>query len=241
MNADNNKVMTMYIPRMRLSVTENCVKEVMSVYGIGAVNWVDFIPVNKKKGFHEIYEGHFKSAFVHFDKYSTMSSENVLSTFWQKLAENVPQKIPLSGDEYWICLKAINPIQRTSMNIHQIAENGRYLEDLIAEQNKELKQLRELVQKQDKQIDGLENVVYQLIGGLYCQKTQGDVIDVHLDVLGIPNSHFKDQKNTHSSGRWPTTRQGDENTKRIELLESIVHKMLFLNDKSHHEETTTEI
>jgi formylmethanofuran dehydrogenase subunit E len=47
--------------------------------------------------------------------------------------------------EFWICLKNKTPVRTTMMNIHQIVENSRYLENLVLEQGKQLlKQAEEM-------------------------------------------------------------------------------------------------
>ena len=219
----NEPIMSIYIPRIRQYFTEKNLAQIIQYYYIGVVHSIDFIPLNKKHGFYEDYEGEFKAAFIHVLKDSI--SEEAMQTFWKNLEENKVHKIPVNNGDYLLCLKAHNPVKRTTMNIHQVVENGRYLEDLVARQQEELTQMKEYIQRQNEELQGLKNVVYQFVGGLYCQEKQRDIIDVHLAELGFSNNQFKNSENTHRFNTWPTTRQGDENTKRIEVLEGIIHKM----------------
>jgi len=73
----------------------------------------------------------------------------------------------------------------------------------------------------DKKINGVENVVYQLLGGLFNHETQFRIIDCHKAVLnGIePSSSIGNQS------IYPTTRQGDVNEEEIKLLKQQVSKL----------------
>lgn len=228
--ATENNTISMYVPRVRLYVTEKKLSNLIHYYNIGTVHSIDFIPLNKKAGFHETFEGEFKAAFVHVLT-NTIPTE-AMQQFWQKLDEHKVHRIPLNNDDYILCLKADHPVKRTTMNIHQIAESGRYLEHLISsqseqlhKQSKELYSLKKSLEDQEREIKGLKNVVYQLVGGLFCQQKQCETMNIHLEHLGYPNQYFDNKKDTHRFDSWPTTRQGDENTKRIEVLEGIIHKM----------------
>ena len=229
-----NSHVSIYIPRMSTVWTEDGVKEIMRKYGIGTVTHVDFTPINKKPGFAEDYECATMSAFVHFmdpvlsadGKYYWMTGAQ-LGQFWTTIANGQSYKLQVTRDEFWICLKNKNPIKRTLMNIHQVVENGRHLESLVTTQAEEIKNLKETVEDLTKKLDGIHGTVYQLIGGLFCQRTQSGMIDFHLKGLGLMEYKNATTKyDTHPSGIWPTTRQGDENRKRIEQLENTLKTML---------------
>ncbi len=209
---------------------EESVKNVMANYGIGTVSYVDFTPINKKPGFKENLSDNLKSAFVHFsdpmmssydnnyhyNSRSTLGNEN----FWNiVLYRDGPYKLQISFGEYWLCFENINPVQRTLMNVHQIVENGRHLENLIEEQSETIKKL-------ENKLEGLHNVVYQLVGGLFNHKTQAGIMANHLHhIMGFNNCSSLD-KDTSKWDISPTTRQGDENERRIESLEQTVRDML---------------
>jgi len=157
---------SIYIPRMSVNHTQERIKNLMRACRIGTVIHVDFIPINKKPGFVENFDQVMMSAFVYFsdpwlssadDTYSFKSDEYMGHTeFWDTIAADEAFKVYVTEKEYWICLKNKKPIQRTMMNIHQVVENGRYLENLVQEQAK-------LIQEQAKRIEELErkiDVVY---------------------------------------------------------------------------------
>jgi hypothetical protein len=228
-----NSPVSIYIPRMSTVWTEHHIKNVMSSNGYGTVTHVDFTPLNKKPGFAEDYESDLMSAFVHFmdpvlcadGKYYWMSGKP-LGDFWTKITQGQSYKIQITKDEYWICLKNKNPIRRTLMNIHQVVENGRHLESLVTTQAEEIKNLKDTITGLSGKIDGLRGAVYTLLNGLYCQHTQMESLNEHLQLIGLEHSVETDYCDTHPSGFWPTTRQGDRNRKRIEQLENTLKTML---------------
>jgi hypothetical protein len=73
----------------------------------------------------------------------------------------------------------------------------------------------------EKKLDGVENVVYQLLGGLFNQSTQSDIIDSHLCCLRGNEYSGKIDEETI----WPTTRQGDQHEKEIQLLKKQVSRL----------------
>lgn len=82
----------------------------------------------------------------------------------------------------------------------------------------------------EKKLNGVENVVYQLLGGLFNQSTQSIILDSHLCCLR-GNKH-SDEINEYATSSeinevtiWPTTRQGDRNEEEIRLLKQQVSKL----------------
>jgi hypothetical protein len=159
---------SIYIPRISAEHDEESIKYYMMINGIGVVSYVDFTPINKKPGFYENVDLDDRSVFVHFD-YPRLSSDNSYyyynsttsggnAEFWNTIASGKPYKLQIFPDEYWICLKNKNPVQRTMMNIHQIVENGRYLEDLIEAQTKIIQEQAKKIDKLQKNIDNIQYV-----------------------------------------------------------------------------------
>ena len=69
----------------------------------------------------------------------------------------------------------------------------------------------------ENKVDRLQRVVYQLLGGLFNHNNQSDILDELLDMLfdtGIVRQSGDDIQDGN-----PTTRQGDENEKRLCVLE----------------------
>lgn len=150
---------SIYIPRMAIVHNDESIKNIFQYYQIGIVEYVDFTPINKKPGFGENVDKVVKSAFVHFSNpwyYSNNSYDSHFRTdgnnnFWSTINANQSYKLQISPNEYWICLKNRNPIQRTIMNIHQIVENARYLENLLYEQTKKINELEKIILYNEKQ------------------------------------------------------------------------------------------
>jgi hypothetical protein len=71
----------------------------------------------------------------------------------------------------------------------------------------------------EEKLDGLQRVVYQLLGGLFNQDSQDGTLGRHLNTL-FKNDNQDDEEDTSKWTSWPTTRQGDENADRIAALEA---------------------
>lgn len=147
---NNANVMSIYIPRMDIRHSEHYVAYVLQQFG--SVKRIDFTTLNKKPGFDENFDNIYKSAFVHFDVFWDCLGPNGRQ-FWEEIENDksysvkiVPQHdYQVGKKEFWICLKNKTPVRTTMMNIHQIVENSRYLENLVLEQGKQLlKQAEEM-------------------------------------------------------------------------------------------------
>ena len=75
----------------------------------------------------------------------------------------------------------------------------------------------------EKKLNGVENVVYQLLGGLFNQSTQSSILDTHLCCLRGNETETSGEINQDAI--WPTTRQGDRNEEEIRLLKQQVSKL----------------
>ena len=120
----------------------------------------------------------------------------------------------LNENHYWFILPNRNPLPDTLLNTPQIVDKCKYLESKILDQADELEKLKLQMQKTN-------CVVEQLLGGLFCQKTQSSILHTHLAVLrgDEVSESVKETEDTHSSAFYPTTRQGDQNAQKIETLE----------------------
>jgi hypothetical protein len=214
---------SIYIPRMFYEHTEESVRRVMEYFRIGTVERVDFTPINKQPGFGENVDQVVKSAFVHFvpHLFSTVTIGEQ-EEFWTHIDNGDSRKLQVNSREYWICLKNKNPVQRTMMNIHQVVENAHHLEKTIEEQASTIKKLEE-------KVEGVRQVVYQLLGGLYSHKTQSGTLHSYCDVLFAENPECY-EKDTSIWTEYPTTRQGDSNEERIEKLEEQLKYMFSRGD-----------
>jgi hypothetical protein len=180
-----NSLNSIYIPRMSLSVNEKIITEEFAKT-LGEVLRVDFTCIDKKPGFNENHHPLFKSVFVHFKRfYNDMLSHTILKLI---NSENSYKYYPQCKKEYWILLKAKNPISETCMNNAQIVENCRYLEKKLELQEDKIKYLQET----------LEKVLY------YCHNSDQEIQDTLL--LHRKQEIFQEKRNacnfsvsTHSS------------------------------------------
>ena len=202
----------LYIPRMSSFVTEDIIRE--QVAFIGKVKRIDFTTINKHPGFVENVNDNYKSSFVHF-YYMTSYYEEYFNK-----GESYKFYPKLGSSEFWVLLKCKNPIPETMMNNSQIVDNCRFLERKVQEQAKTIKALEDKVQ-------GIHRVVYDLLGGLFNQDTQRATLTNHLKAL-FPNIDEKfshENPDTSEWSTWPTTRQGDDNERRIIDLEEQIRCM----------------
>lgn len=200
-----------YIARISSFVTEENIRAELAE--LGNITRIDFTPIGKKPGFVENIESNIKSAFVHFDRpliYSQISL-NIAEYGSVKMYPTF-----LCGREYWILRTIQSPIPDTMMNNAQIVANCRFLEDKIAEQEATIKAMEE-------KLDGVQRVVYQLLGGLFNQSSQEGILSNHLNTLFNSDNYI--EENTSKWASWPTTRQGDENAERIAELEAQIQAL----------------
>jgi hypothetical protein len=156
---------SIYIPRMSLKHDEISVKKYLEMFHVGVVCRVDFTPINKKPGFVEDVNSSVKSAFIHFydiplGYFGQGFPYDV--NIWSEIVSGKGCKIAVSEEEYWILLKNNKPVQNTLMNIHQVVENGRHLENLIQEQAKIIEEQSYAIQKLSEKLDIIQSIVEQM-------------------------------------------------------------------------------
>ena len=78
------------------------------------------------------------------------------------------------------------------------------------EMQERINDLTEQLKEQKEQAERIETTVYQLLGGLFNQGSQRNVLKYNISYL-IPSyrQEYDDEK-IIEEGIWPTTRQGDE-------------------------------
>ena len=211
-----------YVPRMPVAVTDYNIVLTFNNFEIGRVSRVDFTAIGKKPGFieepTEVTElnTNFRAAFVHIEAfYGSQLADDI-----QKALETEKcYKLQVSEKSFWMLLKATNPIKETKMNIHQIVDNCRYLEGIVEAQQKQIEAQQKQIEQLTRITSRVEGEVYQLFGGLFNQTTQRGILNFHLEMLGVDTNEKCNEPNTSKWDIWPTTRQGDENERRIEELE----------------------
>jgi hypothetical protein len=141
---------SLYIPRISSVFEQKDISNILAMYNIASVRRVDFVPL-------VVSNDDWCSAFVH--------CFHVEPSVWNVLDSGKSYKLQATLSEYWILLKNKNPILDTRLNIHQVVENARILEERVLKQDA-------IIQKQTEQIDRLQETVYQLLGGTFCQRTE---------------------------------------------------------------------
>ena len=221
-------VLSIYIPRIK---TEDCSEEyVMHVFdeaGVGTVSRVDFTSIHKRDGFTEEPSGEGLSAFVHFHK---LYRNDLVRLILKHIQDETPFRffpqlpnafgprngIRRVGELYWMLLPNLHPVPETRMNTSQIVENCRFLEKMVVDQAERIVLL-------ENNLANCVETVYQMTGGMWCQKTQCSTIDRHHKSLFGEMDPFNpeeaEDQDASKWGIWPTTRQGDANETRIEELE----------------------
>lgn len=166
----NPNVFSIYIPRVSAFATQQYVGNIIENCYIGKVRRIDFIPIDKKPGFVENFDPLLKSAFIHFDyHYHNEKSCEITDTLRRGESYRINLR-DVSVDnftrEYWILLKATNPVKETMMNNHQIVDNCRFLQDKIEEQELTIIHMAKVISMMNENISKLNNVQQQLLQSL---------------------------------------------------------------------------
>lgn len=134
-------IYSMYIPRVASYYTEECIMNTFENMGIGQVRRVDFRDLET--------ETNYVSVFVHFTAiYDTDIATNIVNVlgYSDTGKDNSCFKLylnPHTSNQHWILLKNKTPVPETNLNIHQVVENARILEERVAEQEEIIAQLNQ--------------------------------------------------------------------------------------------------
>lgn len=240
-----NSITSIYIPRMSIIYTEESIKNIMFQLCVGSVERVDFIPINKKPGFFENVEhgvsDDYRSAFVHFylpihredgvylPDYTHKNLRLRSNYIWDLIATDQQCRLKINPTEYWILLRNKDPVPQTMMNIHQVVENSRYLENLIEKQAKKLEEQESTIKKLEAKLDGVHQSINQLVNGLFNKESQRGILETHINCLFPEATQEYTEDALPEKSKWenhPTTRQGDDCERRVEALEQTVRDML---------------
>lgn len=151
MTASNQ--LSFYIPRMYTNYTVEDVIYMFRLLYIGDVRRVDFIQLESNDLSNPM--NNYQSAFIHMECfYYTHVADAIQETVF---THDDHYKVWVGHDEYWWLMKNINPVSDTNLNIHQVVENARILENKVLEQ-------ADTIKHQSEQIDRLQRVVEQFVG-----------------------------------------------------------------------------
>ena len=111
----------------------------------------------------------------------------------------------------------------------------------LEELEKDNKELRAMLAVQATQIERNKQTIYQLLGGLFNQRTQARILNVHMSGLFVQDgasaceaahdeaAHDEDDEAADEDEElenvWPTTRQGDEHSERLKEMEERFRKL----------------
>jgi len=95
---------------------------------------------------------------------------------------------------------------------------------------KENAELRKIVENNAEEIKRCQSVIFQLVGGLFNQKTQKWIGNSHTNVLlgkkyDPETDEPEEDEEYDNCSIWPTTRQGDAHEERIDEHEERIRKL----------------
>ena len=128
---------SIYIPLINVvTFNEEKIQKIFEELQIGVVSRVDFVAIEGTS--------RMKKAFVHLSKYyDTQLSLEIKLKFDEDLAFRLYPD--MDNRVYWILLKNKCPIPETTLNVHQLAENHRILEELVVKQAEQIVRLQQTV------------------------------------------------------------------------------------------------
>ena len=162
---------SIYIPRINVCYDYYKINTIFEYMDLGYVSRVDFVPIGKKHGFAEHLGEFWRSVFV----YVTIDTENENhKNLLKHINDETPYylhlpeifEIHVFDKTYWILLKNKSPVKNTWMNVHQIVDNCRFLEEKIETQN-------EILENQSRQIENLQKSFSRIFEGIYYQRIKG--------------------------------------------------------------------
>jgi hypothetical protein len=139
-----NPIVSYYIPRVRKYHTQQSIIHIFYANAIGCVRRVDFVPIEGRDA------ENFVSAYVHFDcLYDSPVQRDIYQTivYGANGQGREAFKFYLSEMEYWLINLNLTPIPETILNIHQIDENHKILEDRVNELEATIHMLRDILEK----------------------------------------------------------------------------------------------
>ncbi len=156
----NGETISFYIPRISKQYSAEVIGNIFAINLVGSISRVDFAPITPvAQGKRETAESaacNFQKAFIHMNcVFATEIGNNIYNTV--VMNDNSFRFFPTAEPEYWIILNNKMAVPFTNLNIHQLAENHRILEETVVTQAEQL-------EVQRKQIEQLQAAVAKLLG-----------------------------------------------------------------------------
>jgi hypothetical protein len=165
---------SLYIPRMSSAFDDRSVRAVFDRLMIGAVTRVDFASITP--GEHLSPNDRFQKAFIHLSHFYDTESANHLRSSLKTTQDSVRLYPDLfNRDVYWIVLLNKNPVAETKLNIHQVVENHRILEQIVFNQSATIMALEARLSQLVKYMNFPEEVERELLD---CDDDMPELISV---------------------------------------------------------------
>ena len=234
----DSQLLSFYIPRVNGKFSKTEIKNIFADRFVACnIERIDFVSIlNPDKTVNPAY----RSVFIHI--LFLRSCPTSVALYNATYVAEAAYKIYLNdkNDQYWLLLRNKYPVPETELNISQVVENARLLEERVATQE-------EIIEYQATKLEKIENVVYQLLGGLFNHITQEHVLNQNLNALLDNNEVCWSPTNGAAKSKWshyPTTRQGDDSESRIQELEKDLKQVkrfvVFHNEYKFSDEVSSD-
>jgi len=203
-----------YIPSIKKSHTIESIASHFHSNGLGIVKRVDFAPLTNNTNHPKL-----QSAFIHCDNDPAWEQHEL--SLVSKIQNGHSHRLHFFGsNEYWIILKARAVIPQTTMNTSQIVDKCSFLENKVLELEAKL--------------TNTNQVLYQLVCGLYCPLKQDDIRQKMFDLLpqDLKPLIFETSNAEYMWQNLPTTAQGTSCERRIDLLQLQINANQTKNQKN---------
>ena len=138
---------SVFIPSIHRDIDDKSMQEILKHFGdISRVDWVEMIP----------YKNEFRRAYVHF---KWCNKEDIKGNGCYDI---IRKSDGAHKTYFFTILEAKNPIENTTLNIHQVANNLLLLEKTIKEHEDRIMNLENIVQCQMVQLAVQQNKIQQL-------------------------------------------------------------------------------
>jgi hypothetical protein len=143
---------SVYIPHIPVAYTSEMVMNIFHLFTIGQVDRVDFLAPHEMKP-------NIRQAFVHFKAYNSF----IVSAMLLKHAAHQAYRLVVDNEgHYWDLCENKNPVPETYLNIHQLAENMRILQNTFETKIAELTAKLAVIPQMQEEIATLKNRIKYL-------------------------------------------------------------------------------
>lgn len=140
----NATEVSFYIPLVSTEYGIDDIKYTFRLLNIGEVRRVDFVTITPKNSswITEDEPNQYRSVFVHMDY---MYESPISTELMFCINNNTQYKLWVDSYNFWWIAKNYKPVQDTDLNIHQVVENARLLEELVIKQGEQIRLLDQTV------------------------------------------------------------------------------------------------